>query len=75
MVEAFPHHSLLAKCLRSLSGFGDLAEDVRMSYPSNCRPIAPGRYPKPFDTNIRSSKGSFVDVAESAKCDRLRGSG
>lgn len=68
-----PRHSLLAKCLRNLSGFDDLTKDVRRRYLLNCRLVAHGGYPKPFDANTCSGEGPPVGVAESTICDHLRG--
>ena len=74
MIEALPHHGFLAKCLQNLSARDDLAEDREDdTYLFNLYPIACGGYSEPFDTNICHPQGSFVDITESAVCDRLRG--
>ena len=70
MAETFPHHSLPAKCLRDSSEFDDRAEDVKMSYLSNCRLIVRGGYPKSLDTNIFSGEGPLVEIAISTIYDR-----
>ena len=70
MVETFPHHSFLAKCLRDLSGFDDRAEDVEISYLFNCHQIARGGHAKSFNSNISSGESPLEDIAESAKRDR-----
>ena len=70
MVETFPHHSFLAKCLRGLSGFDNWAEDVEIGYLFQSRLIVFGRYPKSCNTNIFSREGPLVDIVESVKRDR-----
>lgn len=66
VIQVFPHHSLFAELLRSLSGDGYLAEAKQIWYLFNILLIGSDSYPKSFDADSRA-EGPFVSVTEPAR--------